>query len=201
MYTSISRRLAAVVTVLLLAVGCSSADPIAVDRTGSTSGSTPAPTVEPTSDDASVGAGEPGSVIIPAIDVAAELVGVGLAEDGSMETPDYDANQAGWYTEGPYPGEPGPAVIAAHVDSPSGNPDTFARLGELRPGDEITVIDETGAEHTWAVSHTQQTDKDELPYQEIWGDTPESVLRLITCAGAYVDEWTDNLIVYADPLT
>lgn len=140
---------------------------------------------------------QPVSVAIPAIDVDAELVELGLNDDGSMETPEYASNLAGWYIEGPKPGEPGPAVIAAHVDNSDG-PDTFARLHELEPGDEITVTDAMGNEYTWTVERSQTSNKRELPYRQIWNDTDEPVLRLITCSGAYVDgSYVENLIVYA----
>jgi hypothetical protein len=43
---------------------------------------------------------------------------------------------------GPRPGDPGPAVILGHVDSDRG-PAVFYRLGEPRPGDQLTV---TGAD-------------------------------------------------------
>ena len=46
--------------------------------------------------------------------------------------------RASVFTGGPAPGETGPAVIAGHVDSRSG-PAVFYRLGDLRPGDDITV--------------------------------------------------------------
>ncbi|MFW6056642.1 MAG: class F sortase [Chloroflexota bacterium] len=157
----------------------------------------PVPTITETTT-AELTVAEPETLTIPAIDLEAELVGVGLNEDGSMETPEYDQNLAGWYTEGPPPGEPGPAVIAAHVDSQTG-PDTFARLHELEPGDEVIVTDEEGQEYTWTVERQERSDRTELPYDSIWNDTDDAVLRLITCAGAYVDgSYVENLIVYAE---
>lgn len=141
---------------------------------------------------------EPGRLSIESIDVDADLVGVGLLSDGSMETPEYHTNTAGWYTEGPPPGSPGPAVIAAHVDGPNGT-DVFYDLEDISPGDEIVVTDEDGTDHTFVVDRLTTADKDELPYDEIWPDTDEILLTLITCDGPYVDgEYEDNLIVYAE---
>jgi sortase (surface protein transpeptidase) len=139
-------------------------------------------------------------VTIPAIGVDAQIVPVGLNADGSMETPDFGL--AGWYTEGPKPGDAGPSVIAAHVDSRSG-PDVFYRLSDLAPGDEITVQRADGTTGTWIVEGSEQTDKDELPADRIWNATAEPVLRLITCGGdfdASVRHYTDNIIVYANPV-
>lgn len=142
---------------------------------------------------------QPTNLVIPSIDVHADLVGVGLNEDGSMETPEYDQNQAGWYVEGPPPGAPGSAVVVGHLDSDNGD-DVFADLGDLRKGDEVRVLEKDGTEHTWRVDRVQQTDKDALPYEDIWTETDEPLLRLVTCAGEYLDEYEDNLIVYAEPV-
>ena len=139
----------------------------------------------------------PVRVVVPAIDVDADLVAVGLNPDQSMEVPDF--GEAGWYEPGPRPGEPGPAVIAAHVDSVAG-PDVFYRLRELGPGDEITVEHADGGRSTFAVHDTEQQDKDDLPVERIWNDTDDAVLRLITCGGAFNQErrsYESNVIVYA----
>jgi sortase (surface protein transpeptidase) len=141
----------------------------------------------------------PVRIQIPAIGVDAEIVPVGLNEDESMETPDFGL--AGYYTEGPRPGAPGPSVVVAHVDSQSG-PDVFYNLRELVPGDEITITREDGTTGTWFVVSQEQTDKDELPVERIWNDTEQAVLRLITCGGEFDDSighYEDNITVYADP--
>lgn len=141
--------------------------------------------------------GETTRLVIPAIDVDASVVGVGQRADGSLDVPDFGL--AGWYTPGPMPGSPGPAVIAAHVDSRSG-PDVFFRLRELEPGDVITVLDEAGESVDFVVEHREQTPKDALPVDRIWNDTDEPVLRLITCGGDFdrsVRSYRSNVIVYA----
>lgn len=141
---------------------------------------------------------DPARIVIESIDVDADLVGVGLNDDGSMQTPEYHTNTAGWYTEGPPPGAEGPAVVVAHVDGPNGT-DVFWDLSSLGVGDEIVVTDADGIDHTFIVDRLGIADKDELPYDEIWPETDESLLTLITCDGPYVDgEYEDNLIVYAE---
>jgi sortase (surface protein transpeptidase) len=142
---------------------------------------------------------KPVRIRIPSIDVDAEIVGVGLDEDGAMETP--DIGFAGWYTKGPKPGEKGPSVVVAHVDSKAG-PDVFNRLNELRPGAEIHIERSDGSTATWLSESSEQTDKDELPVGSIWKPTEEPVLRLVTCGGAFdrsIGHYTDNVIVYASP--
>ncbi len=67
--------------------------------------------------------GTPVRVRIPAIGVDADMGSLGLNADGTLEVPPYD--RAGWFRGEPKPGETGPAVIAAHVDSTAG-PAVFA---------------------------------------------------------------------------
>ena len=141
--------------------------------------------------------GRPVTVEIPTIDVAAEVVAVGLEPSGAMVVPDFGL--AGWYDVGPRPGEPGPAVIVAHVDSKAG-PDVFFRLGHLGAGDRITVTGDDGGSHVFAVTHQEQVPKDRLPTERIWDDIDEPALRLITCGGSFdhgTGHYRDNVIVYA----
>lgn len=141
--------------------------------------------------------GRPISVEIPAIAVAAQVVQVALRTDGSMDVPDFGL--AGWYGLGPRPGEPGPAVVVAHVDS-QGGPDVFFRLKELQVGDTIIIRTDAATTHTFVVEHLEQAPKDQLPVDRIWGDTEDSVLRLITCGGSFdrsTGHYRDNVIVYA----
>ena len=75
----------------------------------------------------------------------------------------------------------------------------FYRLRELEPGDRVTVHREDGSA-TFAVDSLEQVDKDRLPYDRIWSDTTEPVLRLITCGGSFdrsTGSYRDNVIVYA----
>lgn len=136
-------------------------------------------------------------VVIPAIDVDADLVALGLNDDQSMEVPNFGL--AGWYEPGPRPGEPGPAVIAAHVDSVDG-PDVFFRLKDLTAGDEISVELADGSTEEFVVHRSEQQLKQQLPVDRIWNDTDEVVLRLVTCGGEFDPNersYTSNVIVYA----
>jgi len=151
----------------------------------------PSPAVQPEP------ASPPMRVGIPAIDVDAELISLGRNDDGSMEVPDFGL--AGWYKPGPVPGEPGPAVIAAHVDSVAG-PDVFYRLKDLTAGDKITVTHEDGTRSTFMVRDSEQQPKDALPVERIWNKTTDPVLRLITCGGDFdqsARSYRSNVIVYA----
>lgn len=150
----------------------------------------------PTTPNSSAEVGTPTRVQIPAIEVDETLVPVGLLDNGAMQTPDFGL--AAWYELGPRPGAPGPAVLLAHVDSKAG-PDVFYRLRELQPGDRVTVSHQHGSA-TFAVDSTEQVGKEHLPYDRIWPETTEPLLRLVTCGGAFdhsTGNYRDNIIVYA----
>lgn len=163
--------------------------------------STAATTPPSTSDSARpADPGAPLRVTIPAIGVDADLVAVGLKPDGAMQTPDF--GHAAWYQPGPRPGDAGPAVLVAHVDSKANGPDVFYRLRDLAPGDEVTVHYRDTTK-TFAVTGKEQTAKTALPADRIWNATTAPVLRLITCGGAFdrtARSYLDNIIVYADRL-
>jgi sortase (surface protein transpeptidase) len=169
-----------------LATSAPASEPAPVETASSAPSQSPAPRVA-----------KPVRVVIPAIDVDSELVPLGLNDDESMEVPNFGL--AGWYEPGPRPGAPGPAVIAAHVDSVNG-PDVFFRLKELSTGDEITVKHADGTDTTFVVRRSEQQLKEDLPVDRIWSDTNEVALRLITCGGNFDPEarsYKSNVIVYA----
>lgn len=142
--------------------------------------------------------GAPVSVSIPAIGVKSRLVRLGLNDDRSMEVPD-SFGTAGWYVHGPQPGEVGPAVIAGHVSSEAG-PAVFYRLRELEPGDTVRVTRATGERVAFTVNRVEQHPKADFPTEEVYGDTDEPALRLITCGGVFdeqADSHRDNIIVFA----
>ncbi|WP_278257282.1 hypothetical protein [Nocardioides convexus] len=73
---------------------------------------------------------EPTRIEVPALGVDEPLTGRGLKPDGTLDTPDFGA--AAWYAPGPRPGEPGGAVVVAHVHGPDG-PDVFSEPGHPAP--------------------------------------------------------------------
>jgi sortase (surface protein transpeptidase) len=140
----------------------------------------------------------PQLVRIPRLDIAAQVMPLHLNPDRSLEVPK-DFNVAGWYADGPEPGEPGASVIVGHVDSYRG-PAVFFRLGQLLPGDEVMV---EAADHTlwkFVVERVGRYPKAQFPTNEVYGVTPTPTLRLITCGGMF-DRWArsyrDNIIVFA----
>jgi sortase (surface protein transpeptidase) len=140
----------------------------------------------------------PVRLAIPAIGVATPLGRLGLEPDGGMQVP-ADFGRAGWFTEGPAPGQVGPSVIAGHVDSRTG-PAVFYRLRELRPGQAILVERADGSRLRFVVEQARSYSKEGFPTVAVFGPVPEAALRLITCTGDFDrarGSYRDNLVVFA----
>jgi len=138
---------------------------------------------------------------IPRIGVDSPLEVLDLDQSGAMTLPS-DYMVAGWYRRSAAPGEPGPAVIAGHVDSRTGIA-VFFRLSELRAGDTIEV-DRAGRRLTFRVESTGRFPKDHVPVDQVYAPTPVPTLRLITCGGAFDyarNSYDDNVIVFASAVT
>ncbi|MET8267886.1 class F sortase [Micromonospora arida] len=145
-------------------------------------------------------ASHPTSLAIEKIDLRAPVHDVGIAPDGTIAVPDAArAQEAGWYDQGPTPGQYGPAVIVGHVDTTSG-PGVFHKLRELRSGDEIEVTRTDQRVAVFEVNSVEKFDKGRLPVDEVYGDFSRPSLRLITCGGQWVGGETgyaDNVVVFA----
>lgn len=140
----------------------------------------------------------PVRVVIPAIGVDSTLENLALDGAGKLAAPE-DYRSAGWFAAGTEPGQPGPAVIAGHVDSTDG-PAVFARLDELGADDEIQVVRQDGSTVSFVVAGTETYPKDEFPTASVYGPVPGPELRLVTCDGLFdrsVGHYVDNLVVYA----
>jgi hypothetical protein len=142
----------------------------------------------------------PRRVRIAAVGVDAPIHEVGMEADGSIATPSLELrNEAGWYREGPTPGEFGPAIVVGHVDT-NDKPAVFARLNELTPGAVIEIVRRDRTVAVFEVNSVEQYDKQDLPVAKIYRDYSRPSLRLITCGGKWVGGETgyaDNIIVFA----
>jgi hypothetical protein len=145
-------------------------------------------------------ASRPTGIAIGAIGLDAPVHDVGIGPDGTIGVPDAGrAQEAGWYDQGPTPGQYGPAVIVGHVDTQTG-PAVFHELKSLRPGDRIDVRRADGSVAIFEVDSVHRYDKEQLPVDEVFGDFSRPRLRLITCGGRWVGGQTgyaDNVVVYA----
>lgn len=136
---------------------------------------------------------------IPAIDVHSSLLSLGLNPDQTVQVPSgasYD--KAGWYRYSPTPGSIGPAVILGHVTAP-GRESVFFRLGELRPGNRVTVTREDGSVAVFEIGRVRHYPKKRFPTELVYGNTDRAALRLITCGGTFnfqTGHFLDNVIAF-----
>lgn len=140
----------------------------------------PAPSPAATTPE-SVGHAPPARLKIPRIGVDAVVEHVGVTADGNMDVPKTWENTA-WYDQGPAPGNPGNAVIDGHLDSYTG-PAVFARLRELKPGDDLAVVTESGEELHFTVVEVSSFPADAAPIGRLFGPEFTPHLNLITCEG------------------
>jgi sortase (surface protein transpeptidase) len=140
----------------------------------------------------------PVRIDIPRIGVTSRLSELGKAKDGTVEVPT-DFAVAGWYAQGPRPGDGGSAVILGHVDNKTG-PAVFFRVRELKPGDQIRVTRADGSVVRFGVDRTEQFLKTRFPTDQVYFPTLTPELRLITCGGTFDDtvgHYRSNIIVFA----
>ncbi|MEU4222443.1 class F sortase [Actinoplanes sp. NPDC026623] len=142
----------------------------------------------------------PTRIRIPALHIDSSLQRLDRLADGTIAVPDRP-DRAGWYAEGPRPGQPGPAVILGHVDSHTG-PGVFLSLSRVRPG---TVVHVDRADRTtvaFRVTEVTRVPKTRFPTDLVYAPTLEPTLRLVTCGGGFDESqrsYRDNVIVFATP--
>ncbi len=138
---------------------------------------------------------------IPAVRIDTPLQRLGRAADSTVEVP-RDFGVAGWFADGPRPGQNGPAVILGHVDSRTG-PGVFYPLAGLAAGTEVLVDRADGSTVAFRVSGVVTVPKSGFPTDQVYGPTLQSSLRLVTCGGPFdraAGSYRDNVIVSADPV-
>jgi sortase (surface protein transpeptidase) len=112
------------------------------------------------------------------------MIRVGVDQHRAIAVPT-NINLAGWYVEGPAPGEPGVSIVDGHVSGVE-SPGIFARLGDLRAGDPVTIERGDGTVLTFTVVTVDSyptADTAREQFRALPG--VERQLTLITCGGRY----------------
>ncbi|MBZ4320310.1 class F sortase [Streptomyces sp. SCA2-4] len=142
----------------------------------------------------------PVRVRIPEIKVDAPLRGLRLLPDGSLASPPRDdRNLAGWYEAGTAPGAIGTAVVAGHVDTPTG-PAVFYSLGALKKKDIVEIVRADGRTAVFTIDAIEVYDRGDFPSRKVYGASGRAELRVITCGGGFSEErhaYLGNVVVYA----
>ena len=143
-------------------------------------------------------ASDPVGLEIPSIGVKSiNFVDLEVAKDGTLGVPG-SADEVGFYTAGPTPGQFGPAVLGGHVDSKKG-PGIFYNLGAVKPGDKIHVTRKDKSRVTFVVDKVEVHPKDKFPTDAVYrGDFDKAEIRLVTCGGPFDRDngYLDNIVVF-----
>lgn len=152
-----------------------------------------------------LGAGErpkPERLSIAALNIDAPVGEYGVAANGQMDVPD-NITEVGWYQFGPSPGEPGSAVLAAHVDLAGSGRGVFYHLDELEADDEVVVSFDDGTSRAFRVVGRSTYLKEELPLDAIFSRNGDPFVTLVTCGGGFsrsAGRYDSNVVVYAVPV-
>lgn len=145
---------------------------------------------------------KPVAMDIPSIDVHSVIQHLGQASDGALDVPAPGPhyNEAAWYRYSPTPGSLGPAIVLGHVDSATDGPSVFYRLGELLPGDRVTITRADDSIAVFIVDEVRRYAKEDFPTELVYSDINHAGLRILTCGGAFDDttgHYLDNIVVFA----
>lgn len=147
-----------------------------------------------------VPADQPRQIEVPSLNIQGFIQRVGRVSDGSMAVPT-NIHLAGWYVEGPRPGEEGVAVLDGHLQGLYG-PGIFAHLADVKPGAEINVEFGDGSRRYFKVSKVTTyvlAEASRHLFDRLPGVT--SQLNLVTCAGDFdrgQGTFTQRVIVSAE---
>ncbi len=138
-------------------------------------------------------------VRVPSIAADSSLVPVGVDAQNRVDVPPVSQPmQAAWYSRSPTPGAVGPAVVLGHVNG-DGRRGIFANLDEVQPGQQVEIDRADGRTAVFTVYRVATVPKNAFPTAEVYGNTPDAQLRLVTCGGD-LDEtqhsYLSNVIVY-----
>jgi LPXTG-site transpeptidase (sortase) family protein len=144
-------------------------------------------------------------LVIPAISVDAPVAPKAVDSNGQMPSPDgpqqvvlYDFSA--FPGLGGSPGGGGNIVLGGHVDYHDYGPAVFAKLFDLKEGDQITVRLRDGSEYKYVTQSNRIIDASSTPFNEVVAATPEESLTLITCAGVFdpsTHQYDERRIVWA----
>lgn len=144
-------------------------------------------------------ASAPTSIEIPSIGLrSTTFVPLSVQSNGTISVPG-TVNEVGLYRDGPTPGQLGPSVLAAHVDSPTGAKGIFYKLGAVKPGDQVRITRADQTTVTFTVDKVQAYRKTAFPTDQVYrGDYKRAEIRLVTCGGPVdnANEYRDNVVVF-----
>jgi sortase (surface protein transpeptidase) len=123
-----------------------------------------------------------GRIHLPTLGVDAPVVKVGIDGDNKMVVP-HNASDVAWLDRGGIPGYTNNVVMAGHI-SYSRVAGSFMHIGNLRPGDKVSVEMNGHTYHyrvQWTCLFGRSTDR----ASQIMGYTTKPSLTMISCGGGW----------------
>jgi hypothetical protein len=131
----------------------------------------------------------PVTVRIPSIGVNARIIPLGLDASGSAAVPPLSSPMlASWYDREAAPGQPGPTVLAGHVDAAVTGPAVFYQLGNLHPGDLVYITRHDHRTAVFRIGYVGLYPEWDFPRYQVYGYSSRPVLRIVTCGGRFDDK-------------
>ncbi|MFF2618612.1 class F sortase [Kitasatospora sp. NPDC058046] len=139
-------------------------------------------------------------VHIGVVKLDAPLIALGTDSSGQPELPPYSMPMtAAWLRSTPTPGSAGAAVLAGHVDTPTG-PAVFWGLSAVPNGATVDITRLDGSTATFTTDRVQVFPRTRFPTALVYGPTPRAELRMVTCGGPYDHtrhEYLSNVVLFA----
>ena len=154
--------------------------------------------IPPTPTDVPLPSMTPRVLRIPKLGIVASIEHLGVTPTQQMDVPKH-ADNVGWYKFGPKPSEYGNAVIAGHLDTPSGKPAVFYKLRDLSYGDRVEVESVDGIVSVFEVEGSDVIPYSAFPRDFVFNARAGTNLNLITCGGVWdpVEKvYNSRIVVY-----
>lgn len=147
----------------------------------------------------------PNRIDIPRLKATAPVVDVGTTPNGELQVPE-NPKVVGWWSPGAKPGAAkGTAILAGHINFAGVN-GTLARIGALKPGDEVDIYGTHNADGKkkvkFAITGVRTYHKTALPYKQIFDQASVGRLAIVTCGGPFdasTGNYLDNIVAFAVP--
>jgi LPXTG-site transpeptidase (sortase) family protein len=131
---------------------------------------------------------------IPGLDLSAPIIGIPIQENNWNVS--WLSNQVGWLEGTAFPTWAGNSALTGHIVNASGLPGPFARLRELRYGDQITI---RGWDQTYI--YEVRSVKIHLPgdLSSVLGHEEYPWISLITCSGyqPWQESYANRIVIKA----
>jgi Sortase domain len=139
---------------------------------------------------------------LPRLNIDATVLPVSVSADGLLDVPD-NPRQLGWWSASGRPGMPSASVVIdGHVDSATRGIGALFQLQKAQPGDEVLLMNASGASTRYAVVARRSYAKASLPAADVFAREVGPRLVIITCGGRFnqaTRHYADNIVVYGVP--